>query len=128
MPVVISFTVETDGALPNGSSLSAAIGEVDQATGSGPVYYGINCAHPTHFEEVLDTSASWTGRIHMIRGNASRMSHAELDNATELDDGDPDQFGLECAHIRESIPHINVLGGCCGTDVRHIQAVAQACL
>ncbi len=128
MPVAISFTLETDGALPDGSSLAAAIGEVDEATGSWPAYYGINCAHPTHFEGVLMRGAQWTERVHMIRGNASRLSHAALDEATELDDGNPAEFGDESIAIRLRFPHINVLGGCCGTDARHIEAIAKASL
>ncbi len=128
MPVAVSFTVETDGALPDGSSLAAAVREVDEATGSAPAYFGINCAHPTHFQAVLSPGEAWTERIHMIRGNASRMSHAELDDATELDDGNPAEFGDESFALRQRFPHINVLGGCCGTDARHIVAIARASL
>jgi S-methylmethionine-dependent homocysteine/selenocysteine methylase len=127
VPVVISFTVETNGVLPDGSPLSAAILAVDGATDSAPIYYGINCAHPTHFNDVLVPTDDWTERIQMVRANASRMSHAELDDATDLDDGDPYEFAHENAELRERFPRINVLGGCCGTDVRHIQAIAQAC-
>jgi S-methylmethionine-dependent homocysteine/selenocysteine methylase len=127
VPVVVSFTVETDGVLPDGSPLGAAILEVDEATDSGPLYYGINCAHPTHFGDVLDPEGNWIERIRMVRANASRMSHAELDDSSDLDDGDPAEFGREHAALRERFPQINVLGGCCGTDVRHIQALAQAC-
>jgi len=126
LPVAVSFTVETDGVLPDGSPLSAAILEVDEATDSGPVYYGINCAHPTHFDDVLIPDSDWMHRIHMVRANASRMSHAELDDAADLDDGNPEEFGRESAELRERFSNINVLGGCCGTDVRHIQAIAQA--
>jgi S-methylmethionine-dependent homocysteine/selenocysteine methylase len=128
MPVVISFTVETDGALPGGSSLGDAIGAVDDATGSYPAYYGINCAHPSHFLGVLDAGEEWTTRIKMIRANASRCSHAELDEAETLDDGDPEELGREYAEIRERLPQINVLGGCCGTDVRHVRSIARACI
>jgi S-methylmethionine-dependent homocysteine/selenocysteine methylase len=127
MPVAISFTVETDGILPDGSPLSAALLEVDAATDSGPVYFGINCAHPTHFNNVLVPNSDWIGRIQMVRANASHMSHAELDDAADLDDGDPDELGRESAELRERFPRINILGGCCGTDVRHIQAIARAC-
>jgi S-methylmethionine-dependent homocysteine/selenocysteine methylase len=127
VPVVVSFTVETNGVLPDGSTLSAAILDVEGATDSGPIYYGINCAHPTHFSDVLVPKSHWIERIQLVRANASRMSHAELDEATDLDDGDPTEFGREHAELRERFPHINVLGGCCGTDVRHIQAIAQAC-
>ena len=125
MPVVISFTVETNGVLPDGSPLSTAILEVDEATDAGPVYYGINCAHPTHFNDVLIPDSKWTERIHMVRANASRKSHAELDDATELDEGDPSQFGRENAVLHQTFPRIVVLGGCCGTDVRHVRAIAQ---
>jgi S-methylmethionine-dependent homocysteine/selenocysteine methylase len=128
MPVVISFTVETDGALPDGSSLGDAIGAVEDKTESYPAYYGINCAHPSHFLNVLDVGEEWTTRIRMIRANASRCSHAELDEAETLDDGDPEELAREYAEIRERLPQINVLGGCCGTDVRHVRSIARACI
>jgi homocysteine S-methyltransferase len=128
LPVVVSFTVETNGALPDGSSLAAAIAEVDLATNARPAYYGINCAHPAHFVGVLDADSDWIRRLRMIRSNASRMSHAELDDASELDDGDPREFGHDHARVLSTFPGINVLGGCCGTDIRHIEALAQACL
>ena len=127
MPVAISFTVETDGALPDGSPLRAAILEVDEATDAAPVYFGINCAHPTHFIQALVPGSEWTDRIQMVRANASRMSHAELDDAPDLDDGDPGEFGREHAELRARLPGLNVLGGCCGTDVRHIQSLARSC-
>jgi S-methylmethionine-dependent homocysteine/selenocysteine methylase len=128
MPVVISFTVETDGALPDGTSLGDAIGAVEDDTRSYPAYYGINCAHPSHFLNVLDAAEEWTTRIKMIRANASRCSHAELDEAEMLDDGDPEELGREYAEILELFPQINVLGGCCGTDVRHMRSIARACV
>jgi S-methylmethionine-dependent homocysteine/selenocysteine methylase len=128
MPVVISFTVETDGALPDGSSLGDAIGAVEGKTESYPAYYGINCAHPSHFLNVLNVGEDWTTRIKMIRANASRCSHAELDEAETLDDGDPEELGRDYAEIRERLPQINVLGGCCGTDVRHVRSIARACI
>ena len=128
MPVVISFTVETDGTLPDGSSLGDAIGAVEEKTESYTAYYGINCAHPSHFLSVLNAGEEWTTRIKMIRANASRCSHAELDEAETLDDGDPEELGREYAEIRQRLPQVNVLGGCCGTDVRHVRAIAQACI
>ena len=128
MPVVISFTVETDGVLPDGSTLRDAILAVDSATDSYPAYYGINCAHPTHFRRTLGANEDWTSRIKMIRANASRQSHAELDEAETLDDGDPEELGREYAEIRERFPQVNVLGGCCGTDVRHMRSISRACI
>ena len=128
MPVVPSFTVETDGRLPDGTSLADAVVAVDDATGGYPAYYMVNCAHPSHFAAVLEPGSTWTARIRGVRANASRLSHAELDEATELDSGDPVAFGLDYADLRARVPSITVLGGCCGTDLRHIRQVAIACL
>jgi S-methylmethionine-dependent homocysteine/selenocysteine methylase len=126
MPVVISFTVETDGKLPTGQPLQEAIQEVDAATGRAPAYYMINCAHPSHFEAVLDGQA-WMERLRGIRANASKRSHAELDEATDLDDGNPVELGQQYRDLRARFLQINVLGGCCGTDHQHIEQIATAC-
>lgn len=127
LPAVISFTVETDGRLPTGQTLGDAISEVDDATDASPAYYMINCAHTTHFADTLENEP-WTRRIRALRANASCLSHAELDNCTELDDGDPQAFGHEHLALRQRFPHINILGGCCGTDIRHIRALADTAL
>jgi len=124
MPVAISFTVETDGRLPSGEALGDAIGAVDEATGGGPAYYMINCAHPTHFAGVLE--GPWRERILGLRANASTKSHEELDEATELDSGDPSDLADRYAGLREQLPALNVLGGCCGTDHRHVEAISEA--
>jgi S-methylmethionine-dependent homocysteine/selenocysteine methylase len=126
LPSAISFTVETDGRLPNGQALGEAIKEVDAATGGAPAYYMINCAHPTHFEAALATDETWPERIRGLRANASTMSHAELDEAEGLDDGDPHDLGARYAALRERLPQLNVLGGCCGTDHRHVAAICDA--
>ncbi|WP_300074359.1 homocysteine S-methyltransferase family protein [uncultured Ruegeria sp.] len=123
-PIVVAFTLETDGHLPSGQPLGEAIAEVDAATNGGPLYYMINCAHPDHFREVLDTTAAWALRIGGIRSNASRQSHAELDEAEILDNGDPVEFGNLNAELLSRLPNIRVLGGCCGTDHRHVRCIA----
>jgi S-methylmethionine-dependent homocysteine/selenocysteine methylase len=128
MPVAISFTVETDGRLPSGETLQDAVSQVDRATENAPAYYMINCAHPTHFADALAGGAPWLGRLGGLRCNASRKSHAELDAATELDAGDPAELGRDYRALRDRIPHLSVLGGCCGTDHRHIAAIAAACV
>jgi len=128
MPVAISFTVETDGCLPSGEMLGEAVEAVDEATGAAPVYYMINCAHPGHFENVLVEGGPWLERIKGLRANASAKSHAELDEAEELDDGDPLEFGKQYRRLREKLPQLNVLGGCCGTDHRHILEICKACI
>lgn len=125
MPCAISFTVETDGRLPTGESLKEAIEATDEITDGYPAYYMVNCAHTTHFAGVLNDEP-WTGRIGGIRANASKKSHAELDESIELDIGDPAEFGREYRELTTRLPQINVLGGCCGTDTRHVKAIAQA--
>jgi S-methylmethionine-dependent homocysteine/selenocysteine methylase len=127
LPAVISFTTETDGRLPSGQSLGDAIEQLDRETGRSPAYYMINCAHPDHFSQLLDSGAAWTQRIRGLRANASRQSHAELDKATKLDAGNPVELGQQYRQLRARLPQLNVLGGCCGTDLRHVTAIAQAC-
>jgi S-methylmethionine-dependent homocysteine/selenocysteine methylase len=126
LPAAISFTLETDGKLPSGQGLGEAIEQVDAETGGGPAYYMINCAHPTHFESVLEGGEAWGRRIRGLRANASTKSHAELDESDELDEGDPGDLGARYAALREKLPSLNVLGGCCGTDHRHVGAVRDA--
>jgi S-methylmethionine-dependent homocysteine/selenocysteine methylase len=125
MPVVISFTVETDGALPSGQPLAAAITEVDQATDDSAAYFMVNCAHPTHFADVLAGPGPWH-RVRGIRANASRMSHEELDNAEDLDRGDEVELAGGYLTLLEVLPQLAVVGGCCGTDLDHLQAISAA--
>ncbi len=125
LPVAVSFTVETDGRLPSGQTLGDAIAQVDDATDSAPAYYLINCAHPTHFQHLLDTESSWTGRVKGIRANASTMSHAELDAATALDRGDIPELAQHYQTLQDDLD-LRVVGGCCGTDHEHIEAIAYA--
>ena len=127
LPVAISFTVETDGRLPTGQTLRSAIEQVDAATSGYPAYYMINCAHPTHFDHLLVEGEAWTQRIRGLRANASRKSHAELNEAAELDTGDPVELGMQHAALKRRLPQLNVMGGCCGTDHRHVEQIAKAC-
>lgn len=126
--VVVAFTVETDGRLPSGQPLDDAINEVDAATAEAALHFGVNCAHPDHFGPALDGDARAIRRLALVRANASRASHAELDEAEELDDGDPDELAQHYAHLLGAHPHLRVLGGCCGTDLRHVEAIARACI
>jgi S-methylmethionine-dependent homocysteine/selenocysteine methylase len=127
IPVVVSFTVETDGHLPSGQTLGDAIRELDEATDEAAEYVMVNCAHPTHFEAVLRAAAGepWLERVRGIRANASTMSHAELDEAEELDDGDPDELAARYEALAALLPNLQVVGGCCGTDHRHVAAVSR---
>jgi homocysteine S-methyltransferase len=126
MPVALSFTLETDGRLPSGDTLQQAIEQTDAGTGAAAAYYMINCAHPAHFQNVLPRGERWLDRLRGLRANASRRSHAELDAATDLDDGHPQELALLYAELRDVLPHLSVVGGCCGTDERHVEAVCQA--
>jgi homocysteine S-methyltransferase len=125
MPVAISFTVETDGSLPSGQRLADAISEVDSATEGHAAYFMVNCAHPSHFIGVLGEPGPWE-RIRGVRANASRLSHAELDNATELDRGNEDELAGSYLALRSLLPGLAVVGGCCGTDVAHVSAISAA--
>jgi S-methylmethionine-dependent homocysteine/selenocysteine methylase len=126
MPAVISFTLETDGRLPSGQSLAEAIEQTDAATDGHPAYYMINCAHPTHFARTLREAGAWSERIRGLRANASRRSHAELDASTELDDGNPEELGAQYQALRPLLPRLTVVGGCCGTDHRHVGSICRA--
>jgi len=131
LPCALSFTLETDGRLPTGQSLGHAIAEVDAATGTAPAYYMINCAHPTHFADMLAVAErngeGWVARLRGIRANASRRSHQELNESPDLDAGNPVELGQEYRALRQRHPQINVLGGCCGTDHRHVAEIGMAC-
>lgn len=128
LPVVISFTVETDGRLPTGQPLGDAIQTVDTATGGYPTYYMVNCAHPTHFQHLFAGTPDWTERLGGIRANASALSHTELDEAETLDSGDPVDLAERYKELRQVLPTLRVLGGCCGTDHRHIDAISRHCI
>lgn len=120
VPVAVSFTVETDGRLPDGTTLADAVQRVDEA--APPEYYLVNCAHPVHILRALD-GGSWSHRIRGTRINASALSHAELDAAEALDDGDPERLATEQAVLSQRLPELRIVGGCCGTDVRHVAAM-----
>jgi len=126
IPVAIGFTVETNGHLPSGQPLGEAIMAVDRASGIGPAYYMINCAHPIHFEPVLAVNEPWVARIRAVRANASAKSHAELDAMATLDTGDPEDLGQRFARLQTILPRMNILGGCCGTDHRHVDAICRS--
>ncbi len=125
LPVCISFTLETNGKLPTGESLQQVIQQVDDVTDNGPVYYMINCAHPSHFEHLFESNEAWLSRLKGVRGNASCLSHEELDNSPTLDEGDPKEFGKQLTQLQTRASNLSILGGCCGTDIRHIEQICQ---
>lgn len=125
VPAAISFTLETDGRLPSGENLREAIERVDSETAGSPAYFMINCAHPSHFEAVLEAPGEWKRRIGGIRANASRRSHRELDEATELDSGNPAELAGEYLGLKRALPELRVVGGCCGTGTRHVAGICE---
>lgn len=128
IPIVISFTVETNGKLPNGESLREAIEKTDKSTGNYVDYFMINCAHPKHFIHVLNDTGSWKQRIKGIRANASTKSHAELDESENLDAGDKKVLAQGYVQLRTLLPELKVVGGCCGTDHGHVAQICEALL
>ncbi len=127
IPCVISLTVETDARLASGHTIEDAINEIDVRTANYPAYYMINCAHPTHFENAIAAGEDWVRRIRGLRANSSCKSHAELDASTTLDEGNPVELGSQYRELRTKMPRMTVLGGCCGTDLRHVEQICIAC-
>ena len=121
IPVAVSFTVEQNGVLPDGTPLSAAVADVDAE--GGPDYFMVNCAHPSHIAPGLAEAGAWRSRIVGLRANASTLSHEELDAATELDEGDPVELARAQDGLRPYLPNLALVGGCCGTDARHVAAM-----
>lgn len=127
IPCAISFTVEADGLLADGTSLGEAISAVDDSTNAAPIYYLINCAHPAHFATAFEPDAAWTFRLRGLKANASSKTHDEIDGSNVLDAGDPKDLAARYRDLRQAMPSINILGGCCGTDCDHIAAICEAC-
>jgi len=127
IPCVVSFTVETDGRLPDGSSLRDAVMAVDAATSGAPALYMVNCAHPTHIAPALEVGGDWLLRMGGVRANPSPKSHAELNESTTLEPGDPVELGDQLGAMRRRFPHFCLFGGCCGSDARHAEQIGLAC-
>ncbi|MFT3987754.1 homocysteine S-methyltransferase family protein [Aestuariivirga sp.] len=124
MPVVISFFVAPGGKLKGGETLDEAISRVDAATGTAPAYFMINCTHPTEFTPGL-TPGPWNSRLGGFMPNAVAMETLDLCKLGHLEDGDPQELGGQMAELAQRFPHVNVWGGCCGTDGRHIGQITR---
>lgn len=125
IPVVISYTVETDGNLPSGQSLKDAISSLDSVTNNYASYFMINCAHPEHFKDILNPNESWSKRIKGLRANASNKSHAELDESEILDIGNKEELAKDYSDLKKLLPNLSIIGGCCGTDSTHLESICE---
>jgi homocysteine S-methyltransferase len=121
VPAVLSFTVETDGRLPDGTALGDAVSTIDRDT--PPAYFMVNCAHPQHVLPALEGAGPWVDRVRGVRSNASTQSHAELDEAESLDEGDLGVLVPAHRELEKHLPALEIVGGCCGTDARHVAAL-----
>ena len=125
LPIVVSFTVGTDGNLPSGETLQEAIETIDYVTDNYPMYYMVNCAHPSHFTHLFKENSKWKERVMGIRANASNKSHAELDKSTTLDSGDSNDLAIWYRKLKLLLPNLRIYGGCCGTDESHVEAICK---
>jgi len=125
IPVVISYTVETDGKLPSGESLEESITSLDKITDNYVSYFMINCAYPDHFANILEPKKKWTKRIKGIRANSSSKSHAELNESETLDKGNKEELAKGFLHLKTLLPNLSIIGGCCGTDHTHLKEISE---
>lgn len=127
MDCMVSFTLDVDGRLPSGEELGEAIAKVGAGEGRAPVCYMVNCVHPRYIREVVERARgeAWVGRIGGVRANASAKSHAELAASDELDEGDAVEWAKEVVGLREVLPGLKVIGGCCGTGAEHCEEIAK---
>jgi homocysteine S-methyltransferase len=127
IPYVISFVIRPDGTLLDGTPLHRAIDQIDSTTEHPPFFYLINCVHPSVFARGLgretEISKSIRKRVLGLQANTSSRSPEELDGLEQLDGSDPDKFAEEMLDLHHQFG-IKVIGGCCGTDHRHIHAIA----
>lgn len=124
IPVGISLTLTPEGVMRSGPSLQQAVEEIDAATDGAAAWFGTNCAHPVEFEPALNGGA-WTDRLRYVRPNASKMDKIALCKLGHLEDGDPEELGGQMADLKRRFPQADILGGCCGTDERHLGEIAR---
>jgi S-methylmethionine-dependent homocysteine/selenocysteine methylase len=125
LPVGVSLSLTTEGRLRSGPSLREAIEAIEEATDGAAAWFGTNCAHPVEFEPAFADAGSWFDRLRYIRPNAAKMDKIALCSLGHLEDGDPVELGGEMGEIARRFPRADILGGCCGTDERHLSEIAQ---
>ena len=128
LPYIISFTIQKDGKLIDGTTISKAIATIDNSVDEKPICYMTNCVHPSIVYEALSQPFNQNNLVRNrflgIQANTSPLSYSELDESLDLKCSDPIQFAEDMLKLRD-ISNIKIFGGCCGTDNRHMEQVAN---
>lgn len=128
LPYIISFTIQRDGMLIDGTTISDAIDYIDQLGDVRPLCYMANCVHPSIVSEALsqpfNSNTLVRRRFLGVQANTSPLPFSELDGSVDLKFSAPETFAEEMIHLRNK-SNIKIFGGCCGTDGRHMEQVAQ---
>ncbi len=122
--VAVSWSLASNGRLTSGPGLEEAVTRVDAAVPGGVAWHGINCSHPVEFAHAL-TGGAWQARLRCIRPNAVSMDKVALCKLGHLEDGDPAELGRQMGQVARQFPAMDVWGGCCGTDHRHLREIAR---
>ncbi|MBJ6802687.1 homocysteine S-methyltransferase family protein [Geomonas propionica] len=126
-PYMVSFVVRPTGTLLDGTPLKEAIAAIDAVANPKPLGFMINCTHVTFARSALlhetNSSAEVRRRIIGLLANTAALSPEDLDNSSSLVEQEPEAFGASVAAMGMELG-LKILGGCCGTDGRHLSALA----
>ena len=125
MPIGVSLTLTAEGRLRSGPTLREAVETIDAGTDGAATWFGTNCEHPLEWADALADAGPWLERMRYFRPNAARMEKLALCTLGHLEDGDPEELGSQMGALAAALPRADILGGCCGTDERHLGAVAR---
>lgn len=128
LPIGVSLTLSSEGRLRSGPTLREAVEAIDAETGGAAAWMGTNCSHPMEFFPALDDAGPWLDRLRYFRPNAAMMDKLALCKLGHLEDGDPVELGGQMADLALRLPRADILGGCCGTDERHLGEIARSVL
>ncbi|MBW2409401.1 MAG: homocysteine S-methyltransferase family protein [Deltaproteobacteria bacterium] len=124
IPYSLSFVIRSDGRVLDGTPLQAAIEKIDAAVNPGPLFYQINCVHPAIFRKAIEQSEPGFDRLLGLQANTSEKSPEELDGLGYLDTSEPEEFAESMLALHTHFG-LKIIGGCCGTDHRHIEEIAK---
>ena len=125
MPIGVSLTLTPEGRLRSGPTLREAVETVDEVTAGAAAWFGTNCSHPLEFEPAIADAGPWLDRLRYIRPNAAKMDKIALCSLGHLEDGDPEELGEQMGDVVRRLPRADIIGGCCGTDERHLSEIAR---